>query len=263
VGQTFLSARIPPFEPSGSFDCHRLQIVVGAYQVHGIAAYSAEDGQERWRRRDLKKVQHVTFNGDDSRALCCFDRGPCESLNAATGKSGRSLRGVRGVWESPFGPHRLLERARDYALADFEAPTALIPRITFGILSAAFSPTLVCLSEAGGPVRAFDLSSGAEAWRHTPPKGSHFLRIGFDEASQSFAGVSWPFERGGPVALQRFSPSNGSPQAIAQVGSSVDTEFCLGGSRLVTASGTLYDVASGRQVGSLPFLPGSPFSTDR
>src|SRR4051794_19045303 len=102
------------------------RVIVGAYHVHGIAAYSCDTGAELWRRKDLKKVQHLNFNGDDSRVLCCFDSGPCESLNTQTGQSGKSLRGVRGAWESPYAPVRFLERSGGYTIADPEAPVATV-----------------------------------------------------------------------------------------------------------------------------------------
>jgi hypothetical protein len=201
----------------------------------------------------LKKVQQITFAGDDAHVLCCFESGPCESLNASTGKSGRSLRGVRGIWESPFAPVRFLERSRDYAIADAEASIASIPRVTFGVLNVAFSPSIVCVSEVGGPVRTFDSSTGNEVWRFTPAKGTHFLRISFCESLRCFAGVSWPYERGGPQLLQVFAAGNGSPTVITEVGQAADVEFASSGARVVTSEGVVYDVVSGGVSASLPF----------
>lgn len=228
-------------------------VIVGAYYETGIAGYSGEDGQELWRRKDLKKVQSIAFSGDDSRVLCCFDRGPCESLNVATGRSGKSLRGVRAVWESPFTPVRFLQRSKDYALADFEASITSIPRVSFAVLDAAFSPTLVCVSESGGPVRAFDVTSGVQVWQYTPPAGTHFLRVAFCEVLNSFAGVSWPFKSGGPLLLQIFSPENGSPTVVADMGPATEIAFCLCGANVVTSAGGFFDVKSGKQTAKLPF----------
>jgi hypothetical protein len=227
-------------------------VFVGAYHRHGIAAYSSEDGQELWRRKDLKKVQQLGLNGDGSRLLCCFDRGPCECLNVATGKVGMSLRGVRRVWESPFAPMRLFERSRDYTIADLEASISAIPRVSFAILSVAFSPTHVCFSEAGGPVRTFD-AYGTEAWRHTPPKGIHYLHVAFSEELQLFVGISWPFERGGRLLLQCFAPGNGSPTVITDVGPDTEMAFCLSGDRLVTSAGDVFHTPSGKRLSPLPF----------
>lgn len=228
-------------------------VAAGAYHVHGIAAYSSSTGEAIWQRKDLKKVQQITFNGDSARVWCGFDSGPCESLNATTGKSGRSLRGVLRVWESDFAPVRILERKRNYAIADFEAPVASIPRVGFAVLSAGFSPSQVCISEAAGPVRVFDTRSGAEVWRHTPPQGTHFLRVAFCEEVQSFFGVSWPFEKGGQLLLQRFAPDDGSVSALMEISPASEVAFCLRGSRLITDRGVCFDVVTGRTVGLLAF----------
>jgi WD40 repeat protein len=228
-------------------------IIVGAYRRHGIAAYSGESGGELWRRKDLKKVQHIEFNGDASRVLCCFDSAPCESLNAETGKSGRTLREVRGAWESPYTAVRFIARTRDYAIADPEGPLASIPRVSFGVLSVAFSGSLVCVSEAGGPVRALDLSSGAERWRHTP-KGTHFLRVAYVDSAGAFVGVSWPFERGGAMLLQRFEP-DGRAVVIAEIVQTAVMEFASKGEHLVTSAGIVYESLRGGRVDSLPFPP--------
>jgi WD40 repeat protein len=233
-------------------------VIVGAYERSGIAAYSGHDGRELWRRKDLKKVQNIHFSADNTRVFCCFDSRPCESLNPATGRSGMSLRAVRAIWESAYAPVRFLVRPRDYAIGDFEAPIASIPRVSFYVLSADFSPTLVCVTEAGGPVRAFDTSSGAEVWRHTPAQGTHFLQVAFCAGLRSFVGVSWPFERGGQNLLQRFSSDNGSPTVVCDVGPAAELEFCQRGARLVTDAGSVFDVASGGKVASLLFPDAPP-----
>jgi len=127
--------------------------------------------------------------------------------------------------------------------------------LSFSVISAAFSESLVCISEAGGPVRAFDVRTGVEAWRFTPAKGTHLIRVAFCDALDSFVGVSWPYEKGGEVFLQRFSPADGSPQVIVEAGSWTQSEFYSRGSRLVTATGAVFDVASGNRVGVLPLPP--------
>ena len=227
--------------------------VAGAYQFHGIAAYSVASGSEIWRRKDLKQIQQIVFSHDSSRVFCCFESGPCESLNALSGKSGRSLRGVRGIWVNPFGPVRFLERSRDYALAGSEALIATMPKISFSVLDGAFSPSQVCISEAGGPVRCFDLSSGVEVWHHAPPIGIHFLRLTFCENVQCFAGVSLPYERGGAMQLQFFGHHDGTPSVVADVGTPAEVEFCWNGNGLVTSQGLLFEVSSGRLIGTLSF----------
>jgi hypothetical protein len=234
-------------------------LIAGAYRFHGIAAYSGGTGAELWRRKDLKNVQRIHFNGDDSRVFCSFDSGPCESLNTQTGKSGKSLRGVRECVESPFAAVRFLERSRDrdYAIAGPEGPIATIPRCSFAVLSVAFSKSHVCVSEAGGPVRALDLSSGSELWKHRPVKGTHFLRVAFVERADTFVGVTWPFERGGTMCLQRFEP-DGSATVLGEIETAPALAFASRGEALITAAGPVYDTVSGRQIGSMPFPTAPP-----
>jgi predicted DNA-binding antitoxin AbrB/MazE fold protein len=72
------------------------------------------------------------------------------------------------------------------------------------------------------------------------------------EAGRCFAGVSWPFERGGGRLLQLFDPRAGSPSVVAETAPG-ESAFCLGGSRLLTSGGELLAVASGEVVGDLGF----------
>ena len=84
-----LVARTPvsTFDTTLDFGGRRLAIaqdgrhcVVGAYRVHGVACYSADDGSEVWRRKDLTEVQSVRLSPDDSRVIVnCNDMG-CQVL---------------------------------------------------------------------------------------------------------------------------------------------------------------------------------------
>jgi WD40 repeat protein len=235
-----------------------LTLVAGAYHVHGIAAYSIDDGVELWRRKNLKKVQRIKFSADDSSVICCFDSHACENLHRLTGKSGQTLRGVRRIWESPFAPIHYIETAKGYALINQKARIASIPRVSRAALGVAFSQSNVCLAEAGGPVRCFDITNGNEIWRHVMPKGTHVLRIAFCESRKGFVGVSWPFEKGGRLLLHFFSPQSGKSEIVHDVGTDTAVAFCLRGSRLMTRDGSLFDVSSGRIVGKLPFPPAKP-----
>jgi WD40 repeat protein len=256
--------RLRTIDTTLDFGGHRLAvaedgktIAVGAYHVHGIAAYSAENGSELWRRKDLKKVQQITFTGDGSRLLCCFERGSCESLNALNGRSGKPLRGVRGAWESPIGPIRFLERSRDYVLANSDGQLATISRASFAVLSVAFSDSQFCITEAGGPVRCFAIPSAEEVWRHVPPNGTHFLYVAFSSESRRFVGVSWPYERGGQLLLHVFDRHSGLPDAVVDVGAASELTFCWAASRLVSSSGSIFEIPSGRIAGTLAFPPRS------
>lgn len=95
--------RVSAFDTVLDFGGRRLAIgpdgdwcVAAAYHVHGIACYDTASGAERWRRKDLKKCQYVGVSCDGRRIYCCFDERPCFVLDASTGETLESLRGVRG-----------------------------------------------------------------------------------------------------------------------------------------------------------------------
>ena len=230
-------------------------LAIGAYQRHGIAAYRSADGSELWRRKDLKKVQRVVFSHAGDRIYCCFDESACQKLDALNGKSGQTLRGVRDVWTSGFGPECLLECAENYVLRNEVSDVSVIPKASFAALNAAFSPISVCLSEAGGPVRAFSIETGMLLWRHDPPEGTHFLRLAYQKSNDQFVGVSWPFKNGVNCSLCRFDRDTGDSYPVVDFPSARKCVFWRNGSRLITASGAVIDVDSGRIDAILDFPP--------
>ena len=227
-------------------------VVTGAYEKEGIAAYRASDGVELWRRKDLKKVQQLQFDREGHRLWCCFDEGGSKCLEAKDGKSALSLRGVKRLWESQFGSAQIFCRSADLAISYNLSEVVPIPKASFAVLKAAFSESQVCISEAGGPVRVFSLSSAKEVWRHDPKKGVHFLNVAFSYATETFVGVSWPFEKGGPSILTDFNKATGTAHPICEV-DSPEIIFCKKGSRLVTRLGTVVETKDGRIAGRFAF----------
>jgi WD40 repeat protein len=253
-------SRLKTFETILDFGGKRLAVsrdgqtvIAGAYRVHGIAAYRASDGAELWRRKDLKKVQRIGFDRSCRQISCCFDSAACHMLETASGETAKTVRGVRKIWESPVGSARLFQRTSDFVLEANELRVAVIPKATFAALSAAFSKSEVCISESGGPVRLFNLKSGELIWRHDPTGGTHFLRLAYSEAIEKFVGASFPYVHGGPTSLSHFDKITGNPRLVTTIGLLADVAFCHKGSRVVTRSGEIFDVESGRLVSDLRF----------
>src|SRR5262245_31219051 len=138
--------------------------IVGAYGPAGLAAYSTVDGVETWRRRDLNKSQDVGVSLDDRRIFCCLDKNRCEVVSRDTGKTLECMRGVRGVWESPYDRVRVLEKQSLIIQSEDGSTVAKLPRTTFGVLSVCAGPGFLCISESAGPVRCLDLSTCEERW---------------------------------------------------------------------------------------------------
>src|SRR5690349_11802416 len=85
---------ISAFEATLDFGGSRLAIssdgnscVAGAYQIHGITCYEAASGRERWRRKDIKRVQNICFSPDDRQLFCGIEGRRMHVLNASTGET--------------------------------------------------------------------------------------------------------------------------------------------------------------------------------
>jgi len=228
-------------------------LAVGAYKRHGVAAYDAATGAELWRRKDLKKPQYVSFANDDRSIWCCFDERPCTNLDAKDGCTVTTIRGVRKLWESPHGDDRVTETRRGYTLLRRGSKPINIPRITFAAIDVAFSESAFCISEAAGPVRLFNLASGAQLWRHDPPQYTHFLEVSYSPNLAQFTGVSWPCMYGGDYVLNLFDNKSGAVRALGAVGPCYTMAFFDRGSRMVNALGSVFEVASGKLVTKLEF----------
>jgi hypothetical protein len=220
--------------------------------VEGIAGYSASDGTELWRRKDLKKTQTLRVSLDGRRVYACFDNRSCQVLNRETGKTIKTWAGVRDVWESPYQPVMLLEKRTLILQSLEERKIASIPAETFAVLCVAFGPDVVCVSESTGSLRCLDTKIGEERWRFQE-KGQHFLELAFAEQAQAFVGVCWPYERGGSFRLLRFEPQSGESSVVTELGKAGQFEFCLRGTRLLTSDGSVMDSVTGRREGMLAF----------
>jgi hypothetical protein len=252
-------AKLATFPTSFDFGGTRLAItpdgrncIAAAYHVEGIAEYLTADGSETWRRKDLQKAQTLRISLDGRRVYACFDNRSCQILNRETGKTIKNWAGVRDVWESPYEPVMLLEKRSLELQSPEERKIASFPAETFAVLSVAFGPGLLCVSESTGPLRCLDTQAGEERWRFRE-SGQHFLKLAFAEQAQAFVGVCWPYERGGSFRLLRFEPQSGAAAVVSELGKAGGFEFCLRGTRLLSSDGSIMDSATGRREGQLAF----------
>jgi hypothetical protein len=218
--------------------------------------YEARSGRKVWHRADLRRVQGVRFSPTGETIWCRVEGGPIQTLDAHTGLTLGSLRKIREVFDSPFTTHLLHVPQGDYVIVN--SAELRVPRITSAILDATFSPDALCLSEAatfrsevGGPVRCLDLKTAEERWRYQPPLGSHVLRLSY-QADQSFYGVQWSYQSGGPVMLIQLSQSTGAVRNVCNLNSLPDA-FCFAHGNVLVSSGDVVSLPTGSIVRRLAF----------
>lgn len=255
--------RVADFETTLDFGGSRIAIsrdgqhcAIGAYYVHGIALYETKDGQEVWRRKDLKKVQTIRISIDGERLLCGFEGKSFEPLNLITGRSKPPLRGVKDVCESAYDELMVVDKkGRDFRLVDKEyKKVATVPRTTFAALDFAFAPQKLCVAESGGSIRCCDTQTGKQLWQHNPGKGVHALKLTYNEATQMFAAIIWPYEKGGEHRLVSLTPGQGKAVREVVINGAHEFAFCSRGSTLVTSDGKIRSTGTGDVVGVLNFF---------
>ena len=225
--------------------------IAAAYIRYGLAAYDTNTGMLSWSRRDLKKPQHVTFSADGTAVYCGFDRRACHVLDARSGNTLRTIRGVRRIWTSELHAAELHDANRPMLHWRPDHSPVPIARTTFAFLDVTFGPTAMCTSESGGPVRCFD-ERGRELWRTPMRAGEHVLTLSYSSAARAFFGVAWPFQHGGQRVLCRFDELSGRRATVAIIGDCAVAAFFRHGECLLTSGGAIIDTATGRMTAQLP-----------
>jgi hypothetical protein len=240
-----------PFETTFDFGGRRLAlsdeldvVVAAAYGAPGLACYCAKTGREQWRRKDLKKVQHVTLSRDGRTAFCGRTGAPLAVVDLASGQPTSTVRGAEALLESQFDPWKFVAAGRPYLLHDDGQHKVGVERTTFALLDACFAPGSLVLSESCGPVRCLEATTGREIWRSVPQPGRHVLRLGFESAERTVLGVEWAFAKGGAKRLRRWSVDDGSALGASLVFQSVDSCFALDGAVLVLSDGRVVRVTA-------------------
>ena len=210
----------------------------GAYSIYGVSVYRTTDGSLVWSRRDLKKIQWLKFDPTQKTLLAGFSERPLHLLDSKTGETIKTFRGVRKKFISPYNSNIFLLDSSKLLLCNTSNSPISIIRYTFAILDVAFSPHAVFLTESGGPLRAVNCSDGSLLWAYIPEEGSHFLRIGYNESSDTLFGIKWAYHKGGPYVLHEFNSKTGDLLSKKVLESNIcETGFANRGNQLITSNG--------------------------
>jgi WD40 repeat protein len=218
----------------------------------GVACYDLRCGQTVWHSADVGGTVELRFSRDGRSLYCAMYGGPVERLSTRTGKSIETLIKTLDVVESPHWKRAVIDCGRSGFV--IEGPgRLLIPRLSWRLGDAAFSPDAVCITEPEVPVRCFDLRTGTELWQSEPLESgekSHVVRLCYHRARHSFYGIEYSFD--GEQLLVHFDPRTGKRDPIRRMNGS-DSIFCCDGDWVVDATGNVFATADGQRVKRLRF----------
>lgn len=220
---------------------------VGSYTAFGLAAYFIDTGEEIWRRKDLKGVQHI-------QVLPCGDMVFCgrnqvgHLLDSNTGMTIEKPGGVKRIFPSPYKCDVMVSTRYLEFHSPFGSRIDKIPRNSFQELDCCFSDTEVVISECGGPIRCYSLEPIKYLWGHYPPSGCHYIKVVFNQITNCFGGLQFNYsDRSVPPINQvvQFERSSGRIQQILPLYNAREYGFCLSGTCIFTSDRTLIDISTG------------------
>jgi WD40 repeat protein len=191
--------KIKDFQALWSLGGHRIHLsaatkpilVTASWERGKAAAYDACTGTLHWSV-SLSHVQYVSpieYMGAKQLGFATDDKG-IQIRDPLTGAYLKNLRGIEKAFQSPFGSDVLLvKRRKQLALCAKDLETInTVPLVGFAVLHAAFSSDFrVLVSEAGGPIRCFELT-GSELWRLQQPN-RHAVRVCWSSELKQWLGI--------------------------------------------------------------------------
>lgn len=214
-------------------------VCIAGSWTRGIAAYSIPDGRVIWHRKDIRQVQQISLSSSARQIYCGVEANLVHVLDTENGKSIGKLTGARSVVASPFEGRELIEK-RDSYLVRGEGDLQIYASSV--LHTAAFSPERVCLSELNKGSRCIDLTTGKLVWHR---ETFQFLHAVFNAKDGRFYLVTTVYADPGERALVRLAADFGEPTVVVGLDGSWEEAFTPSGEFLASATGDVFETASG------------------
>ena len=228
--------------------------IAGSFR-RGLAAYSIPDGNLLWHRKDLRQVQYVHLSASGSEIFCGIEKPSVHIIETETGISLGEMPHAAKVISSQVGPHQLVARREDRYTLQSGSHELEFSASSFALLSAAFSPEAVCLSEPGTGIRCVDLSSGNVLW-HLPELGAN--EVTFNQSDRRFycfgsldTGPSEPYQ---PLLI-RLADRLIDCDTIDTATRPTSAVFTPSGTSLASMDGEVYETSSGNLLSWISHTP--------
>lgn len=229
-------------------DAHGRYCAAGTFSDNSVALYAVSSGEQIWRRRDIAQVQKLTFSPSGRVVACATQLRELFLLDAVTGETRAIWDDVRSMAYGEEDESFVLFGERAITVRSSRGPAFEVGRESFGLLSACFAGRQLCISEAAGPLRCFDLERGTMLWRFSAYPSEHVLQVAYDQKRDSFLGLLFNVDDAS-CKLMRFSGADGAAHPICPVPEgSVASAFLFGASLLLTWDGLLRDTLTGEVV---------------
>ena len=220
-----------------------------------IAAYKVPSGEKLWERK-LPYPSSLCFQSSGEYVFCVCNNNYVMRLDIHTGITLEIMKGVSRYLEGPYGDLLTVSSRKraDPFRSIARGGTFDIPKLGFALLDAQFSPSSLCLTEAGGPVRCINCVDGRLEWMFNPGPNSHVLRLHYSQELNVFWGVLRDLTKKGfgSKHLMQFDAISGVYDQVCELDSWEEVFFSIE-NKLVTSSGEIKQLPSGALVGRFAF----------
>lgn len=224
--------------------------IAGSWK-NGLAAHSVPDGKVLWHRKDIRQVQRVTVGASGQKLYCGVEKPLIFVIDIETGKTLGEIRGASTVIASQVGPDELVcKRGDRYLVRAGQENELQIPAISFGLHSAAFSISSVCLSEPRTGIRCIDLDSGTSIWHHEALSTNRLVFNSSDEEFYCVAVANTPPRK---RSLVRLASDLLECKQILDLGPCWENAFSPSGELLITKDGDVWQTSTGKLLAHLDF----------
>jgi hypothetical protein len=229
-------------------------------QKAGVACYETFSGGGLWHRPDLGQVQSMSFSIQRNWIYCRVEGRPAHILDAQTGATVETLRGVLDAMDSPYSRHRILQRRDDFVIEGSKDRFSVARYCNSG-LEASCGPGVVCLHEAFNPttltirslLRCIDCETGKERWRFQPPDGRYMQLISYQADGFFYCVQTENRNEEWIVDLLRLSLADGALSEVCRLNSPPPYFGGFGDGILVTPGGHVVSLQSGAVLRVLAF----------
>jgi len=217
--------------------------IAAAYSRYGISMYDILTGSVIWHRRDINKVQFVTFDPLNETIYVGADEKPLLILNKDNGEDNGILNTMTKVYFDLLSTKRLLLQGQRTVIGD----EINIISPTFAFLDIQGIGRGMVLSAVGNDLMYYNYYENKTIWRITPAKGEHFIKTAYSETNETIFALLYKYNepRIPPYyLLYAISAFDGVVKFIF----SLPTEACEFGfarnaTKLICSSGEVFDLS--------------------